>query len=446
LLTWALAPPAQDGLDPSMAYLMSLQRSMAKQPVNVGEQRNRFCAELEQTYSEMKASDVFKRLGGAKGSPDSCDQLLAAAASTPYERADFVWLRNHIEPRVQAAIAALDKNLPAQPVIGTLPVGFLNAKVIQPPGGGRPLIVLNDEVFRLPYEVARASVRALGFDTASNGIIRTSVDRRDIAARVAAHPDVTSSLEWAVLRYLHLISGPPDDGYPSVESKLDLVINIRLLEGLTDAMEVFIMSHEFAHLILRHTPGSPSGLNLQAAGSQPVTVNEAAYSWRQELEADAYGFMIMDEVLKKEADQRSGNYLKDPFYPFYLYGPRYFLTIMGYVENASAEVKTGVASPGPSREDVRIAEQAVSAMFSDRKSAPAPVAPRASTHPPFLFRAKQAELIEQKALSLFLDKAELPSGTGSVYRFSEAFGAASAVLLETAAPDFIKRYREKSKN
>ena len=326
LLTWVLPLSAQRARDddPSMAYLMSLQRSMAKQPVNIGEQRNRFCAELEQIYSQMKASDVFKRLGGTKASPDSCDEVLAAAASTPYERADFVWLRNHLEQRVRDAIAALDKNLGAEPVIGTLPVAFLNAKVIQPRGGGRPLIVLNDEVFRLPYEVARASVRALGFDTASNGMIRTSVDRRDIAARMAAHPDVTRSFEWAVLRYLHLISGPPDDGYPSVESNLDFVISVRLLEGLTDAMEVFIMSHEFAHLVLRHTPGSSSGLSLQASGSQPVTVNETAFSWRQEFEADAYGFMIMDAVLKKDADTRSGNYLINPAIS------RYTSSIMGH--------------------------------------------------------------------------------------------------------------------
>ena len=64
-----------------------------------------------------------------------------------------------------------------------------------------------------------------------------------------------------------------------------------------------------------------------------------------------------------------------------------------------------------------------------------------ATHPPFLFRAAQAKIIEQKALSLFLEKADLERGTKSVYRLSEAFDGALEALFEAATPDFEKLYK-----
>jgi hypothetical protein len=434
--------------DPTMDYLITLQRVMAKHPLNTDEQQKRLCAELQHTLSEMKALNTLKRFGGEEAS-FNCDKMLADTFSSPYESADFVWLRKNIEPRVRIALDALGKKLPAEPIIGTIPATLLNAKAIRVPGGRRPLIVLNDEVFRLPYEITRASVQALGFDKASNGLTMTSVDPKEIAARINGQPELQKSFEWAMLRYLHLVSGPPNDGYPSVESDLEFVRNILILEGLTEAMETFILSHEFAHLILHHEVDANSALGLSPSGVELAKMNEASYSWRQEFEADAYGFLIFEEVLKQEAGHRSGTYLKDPLYPFYLYAPRFFFSIMMLVDDANAYVRTGKAALPVSKEDIQIAKKAISGLSSGPNQGANKGKRSHSTatisHPPFLFRAKQAEILEQQVLSLFFEKADLQPETRSFYRLSAAIGTATTVLFESSVSEFRKQNGDHNK-
>jgi hypothetical protein len=427
--------------DASLDYLMTLQRALIHNPQNTSEQHKRFCGEFEQTLSEMRVTGLAKQLGDDKSF--DCDKLLADTGSTPYERPQFVWLRRRLEPRISSAIESLGKKLPNEPTIGTVPLPLLNAKTILPPGSNRPVIVLNDEIFRLPYDITRATMQAIGFGQASNGLTMTSVDPKEIAASLPNHPDAVQGVKWATLRYLHQVSGGPNDSYLTVDNDLDFVKNVLFIEGLTDAIETFVLCHEYAHIVLGHNIGDASALNLTSAHNERVEVNEATYSWRQEFEADAYGFLMMDEVLKQQAVLDSGNYFKNPLYPFYLYGPRFFFSLMAFVESAKAYIETGAAAPGPSKEDVKIAKLAISEMFSSstRPAKHGESPHTAATHPPFLFRAAQAKIIEQKALSLFLEKAELEPGTKSVYRMSEAFDGALEALFVAATPDFEQRYK-----
>jgi hypothetical protein len=159
------------------------------------------------------------------------------------------------------------------------------------------------------------------------------------------------------------------------------------------------------------------------------------------LEADAYGFLILDEVLKTAANKNSGSYLKDPLYPFYLSAPRLLFTMMSLVENAKSFVDNGVAFPGPTREDIRIAKEAVSNMFSKKTSkGPKANVEHLASHPPFQFRAKEAELIESKARASFFEKADLPSGTRSAWRISEAIDVTVRVMFDATQPEFERRH------
>jgi hypothetical protein len=425
--------------DASVDYLSSLQRSMTKHPVNTPEQRARLCTELQEIFSEMKADERLKSEGEAGSF--SCEKSLAETESSPYERADFVFLRMNVEPRIKSAITSLGEIVPSEPVIGTLPITILNAKALQPEGGIRPVIVLNDGVFLLPYDILRAAILSLQFSQASNGLTMTPSNPGEIASHLAEHPELVHSFEWAVLRYLHLESGSPTDGSLEVKTDLGFVKNTLFLEGLTEAMETFILSHEYAHLILHHDLGSGAGLALAPAGGPSIKVRERSYSWRQEFEADAYGFLILDEVLKTAGNKSAGSYLKDPLYPFYLSAPRLLFTMMARVENAKSFVDSGAASPGPTREDIRIAKEAVSNMFSKTasKGRNANVEHIAS-HPPFLFRAKEAELIESKARSAFFEKADLPSDTRSAWRISEAIDVTVGVMFDATLPEFERRH------
>jgi hypothetical protein len=428
--------------DPSMAYLFTLQRAKAKQPLDALNQKDRFCAELKKIQSAVKLPPALEQKFAAE---PLCDKLLAETASSPYERADFVWLRRILETRVRTALKVLGVDLPGEPVIGTLPVPLLNAKAIQVPGGKRPLIVLNDSVFRLPYEMSRASLEVLAFETATGGPTTISVDQKKIAAWLSLHPELKVRFEAAVLDYLHL---PVDSTAYTPPTTLDTnlgVLREKLLVGLTESMETFVICHEFAHIILHHEVGGTATLAL--GPTEPLSnVHEAWYSWRQEFAADAYGFALLDEVLKEQASGRSGSYLKDPLYPFFLYGPRFFFASMSVVENADALIRSGIPAPSPSAEDARIAERALSSNVESKNAGKTveDAAKATASHPPFQLRYKEMETVERRALSSFLEKAELKPGTEETYRFSKAFGNALGVLFEQSIPDFKKRYESRN--
>src|SRR5450755_373409 len=76
--------------DPTMAYLLTLQRAKAKQPLDTLNQKDRFCAEFKKIQSALKLPPALEQKYAAE---PLCDKLLAETASSPYERADFVWLR-----------------------------------------------------------------------------------------------------------------------------------------------------------------------------------------------------------------------------------------------------------------------------------------------------------------------------------------------------------------
>ena len=78
-------------------------------------------------------------------------------------------------------------------------------------------------------------------------------------------------------------------------------------------------------------------------------------------------------------------------------------------------------------------------VFEARASYPA--ASPMHSHPPFVFRYKELERIEQDALSEFLSKSG--SGKSTYPRFATALGNAVGALLEKATPDFINGHPTK---
>ena len=352
---------------------------------------------------------------------------------TPYESAEIAWMRHSVESRARSGLRFLDLTLATEPIIGTLPEKLLNARVIAVPNSSRPLIILNDELFRLPYDVCRAAIEAFDF-TDADGRLSANLDPDTMAAYLLKHPEIESSFEFSVLRYLHRVNQTIYDGTPTADSTIGS-LKSRLFSGLADAIELFVISHEFAHLFLKHDPGQSNKLDLLGVDGKQMIVNESPYSWRQEFAADAFGFAIMDAALKSEADQEFGSYLKSPFYPFYVSAPRFFFTLMFVVEDADAVIDTGVARPRASQQEIALAMNAIANMFEPPGSG-ADQPTNVSSHPAFVFRAALVQKIERASVSQFMKQSDLGDGISGLERFSDGFVTALLALSHSAERDF----------
>ena len=194
-------------------------------------------------------------------------------------------------------------------------------------------------------------------------------------------------------------------------------------------------------MLLEHSPERHLSLLMRGSKASTLNVDEIVYSWRQEFEADAYGFLILEAVLRQDSLRR--NWKEDPFYPFLLSAPAFFFLSMQLVENGKAILETGHPMPAISEEDVELVKKALDEHFDEKKAPQRTNEKRLAgtkSHPPFVVRFVQAQLLEQEAKSLFFKDHKLPPGTQQVHRFAELFQDTLEILFEKVNSRMKQRF------
>jgi hypothetical protein len=192
-------------------------------------------------------------------------------------------LQEHIEATAAARIDGLDLG-PKRPVVGYLRTGQLNAVSMRVPGpDGGYLVLFEDEMVRFANELGRVVAWALPrADDSPAGRVSLRLSRDAVEQRITADPATAAWFTDLVVTYA--VTGslagaggqnlPP--GYLNVGGML------------SDALEYFVLGHEYAHIILGHLDTAAS-----RQGVLPVAEAEAiAYSWNQELDADWLGMVL----------------------------------------------------------------------------------------------------------------------------------------------------------
>jgi len=448
----AIPPPAPSS--EVRDYLTTLQRLYADKPtLSTAAQRDAFCREWGSIMSALKVTTLAEGSRTSLTEKDAKDivdcnkimQYLDTIRQTPYSDPGLDFMRSHVEDRVRSAVHELGFSVKHNPTIGALPVGFLNAKVVRVPGTEDPLIIVNDEVFRLPYGISKTVMQAIDFKVVDQHYVQTLTDPDEISKYLDTHPDIVRNFEFVILEYLHQESHVLDEPV-SLDTDLGYVMS-QLYYGLADAVEIFIFSHEYAHLVLGHSFQRRQPLNLAGDNSSAISADETVYSWKQELEADAYGFLILDSVLKHDAIARGkGDWQADPLYPFFVSAPSFFFLSMELVERSKTILETGKATPSLSKQDIALARRAVDQLFSDAQTSAQNVKAgqdeSANSHPPFVIRFVEASVLADKAQSLFFENSKLPAGTAQVYRLGKLFQETLLMLSDRTDPLFEQRYQD----
>jgi hypothetical protein len=416
--------------DPVYQYLEDFQSSLrnGRQPFATDSDREQFCSEWRYITQGMGLggdSQALQNLGLSARDFDCkkiIEQFLKNVAPSRFSDPEFSFLAYNLSQRLTKAAASLGMDLEPKPVVDAVPLPLLNAKIIEVPGSSKRLVLLNDEVFGLPYEISKSLIQALIPRRVSGEgkMMMISADKDSILSALEARPEVLQRYNYAILRYLRLV---PRSGY-FLDQRLDDEIgqSIYLIYfDLTDAVELFILGHELAHQILRHKPADGSGypafdasLNLPSASANGA--RSISYSWAQELEADSYGFILMATALTDLGRHKKSEQL--PYsYPLTISAPRLFFSYLSSVQRAKTLIETGKAPEKPTKEQLATAIEAIDLMFSRNGTAkhsddnlPALML-QSDTHPPFWLRILLARILEKELLSRYdgsLDLAELP--------------------------------------
>jgi hypothetical protein len=244
-----------------------------------------------------------------------------AEMPTKYEEPSGYHLMTNLARQVEDAASELGHPLPIRPQLGTLPTQNVNAMAVRVPDSDEYLILFESELFTFALLLSKVVARAIPFKGSESGMLNFSTEGEDIEKSIAENPEITRRFREVVLAYL--IKGRPSaaPAYLPEEPYGTLAAILR------QSMELFIMAHEYAHIISGH---------LSESKTAPIDVggqhgDEVIRSWQQELEADAQGLELMVRAMQKRNHDLALSY----------WGADLFFSCIEVVEQGISIMRTG---------------------------------------------------------------------------------------------------------
>jgi len=187
------------------------------------------------------------------------------------------------------------------PAVGTIPLNSVNAQNI--PVGNGNLIVLNSSIFSFCHEFIKSSLYALDPESdETESHIRLSKFLEDIAnnRRIKSHVR-------------------PDPDYYDLH------------QIMLEAMELFVVGHEFSHLYLDHNGILKENVEIDSGGK--IKADNLWYSWKNEIEADIFAYRFLADVLSKRVNKGK---LSEEYLGYAMLAPPLFLKLSQVKDEAVA--------------------------------------------------------------------------------------------------------------
>jgi hypothetical protein len=223
---------------------------------------------------------------------------------------------------VESAAADLSIPLPPRPLLGTLPTGQVNAMTVLVPGTDEHIVVFESELFVFAAKLSKIVAWALPLEgDADDEHLRFSFDEAKVFKNIEQNREILQRFGELLLAYV--VNGRPGAAshyfLPEAYRSLALVIH--------ESMELFVLGHEYGHIIAGHLGKAES----RAALLGDDEVDRVAYSWEQELEADRWGLQLMIPAMQSEGHDVSTSF----------WGADLFFSSVDIVRRAIAVLRTG---------------------------------------------------------------------------------------------------------
>lgn len=186
---------------------------------------------------------------------------------------------------VEQATNRLGYEVPEEVIFGVLPTGRVNGLVCPVPAGGL-IVAIDDGLFNFLYGLAKAVAMFYTVTVMNDGLNFTLADQ-DL-------PTAVQENEEANIRWTETLTATFIYGYPNYAPLHPLWGSRALLVShLVTPLELFIVAHEYGHLVLGHCDDNRSTSKWRMSGS--VDIEEYKTTQAEELEADRVGLEILRE-------------------------------------------------------------------------------------------------------------------------------------------------------
>lgn len=267
---------------------------------------------------------------------DQVEAFLRLALPTRYEHPLFYRALLVVKPLVEKAIAALGLNIELAPLVGTLPTGEVHACLMLVPESDRCLVLFNNGWFGYLLRAVPILFRYMSSEQAQmqaharERVEKLEPNQRAIMGLLPAKEQVKgiAKIDLLQLIYTYLLTGDPSKASYSF-NQLAPQHQIAVTSQWLTPIQVFVMGHEYGHLIHRHL--DPSSAVTAHLGDEPYTLQRT--TWDREFEADATGLQIVSKVLETSPFRHSTGAAVDLFF-----------LIVDLLEKARSVLSSGSAS------------------------------------------------------------------------------------------------------
>ena len=195
------------------------------------------------------------------------------------------------------------------PRYGTLPEANLNAYMNNSIPGS-PLIIVNSGIFNYCHELTKIALETISFSSNSKNV-SFGYDKETLLDKLVTNNKLLVRFSMALEDYSNKRR---ITGKAPADSSTD-----RILIHLVDGMELFITAHEYGHLLLKHEPMEVKSVERKLInGEDQTSIEKLRKSWQQEIEADVFGFLLLNEYIKKHPSSFDGLMQSAPYFYFSL--------------------------------------------------------------------------------------------------------------------------------
>jgi hypothetical protein len=192
---------------------------------------------------------------------------------------------------IEGVLREMSETPRASYLFGSLPTGQVNAMAVQIPNNPYVLFLLEDGLFGFANLVCKAVAGVFPYrGTGEDGQASFGVSMAEIESAIAAKPDAIERFLEVLLAYI--VEGNPHKARPYLPEPESAI----LAACLRESMEVFVLGHEFGHLIRGHIEAGRRKVALFGqTNAQQILTN-----WKDEFEADTTGLEILLRVQGKK--------------------------------------------------------------------------------------------------------------------------------------------------
>jgi hypothetical protein len=207
---------------------------------------------------------------------------------------DPVWFMQMSEicSDIQRVLPRLGLSCPEPPLFGSLDTGRINGLAMLGPRLAVPVIFVETGFFGFANLFAKIVAQCLPVERAADGHYQYATDQRAVLTHIESKVDVLAPLLEDVLIATVIYGHPHRAQQYDIDDRYFQLANI-----IRDAMEYFIIAHEYGHFIAGHLTRRVQRRAIGPTIHGDAAVELVPQNWEDEFEADAIGQAITVQAL-----------------------------------------------------------------------------------------------------------------------------------------------------